>query len=276
MVKSSKPRSLSAPKVYTPIGRTFLKILKGAFDASRLSRGREIFEQGRVLDLQLETGTAIAKIQGRPRPYRERGGAPRYVTRVRFASLPESELRPLLDEIGSSIGLAAQLVSHDLCWHDEGSVPSHFESDCDCPDERNPCKHVAALCYALARLLDRNPLALFELRGMSRYAIEEQLETTPLGRPILLALSQPLPRAEPRAYFYERPESLEVPDTLRPSEYLGAGSGHWPPASSGLGLPGILPRKGGDFPGFWEGDEPFTRVMDAFYAEIRRRLASVI
>jgi len=43
-----------------------------------------------------------------------------------------------------------------------------------------------------------------------------------------------------------------------------------------LGIPGILVRKGGDYPRFWEGDESFIKVMDAFYAELRRRLTEVL
>jgi uncharacterized Zn finger protein len=277
MVKPTNPRSKSQSPNQFPIGRTFLRILKGSFDASRLSRGREIYEQGRVLEIEGNAGTVISRIKGRPRPYRDQGGPPIYEARIRFEPLPESDVFPVLDEIGTNVGLAARLVSHDLCWHDERPLPTGFESSCSCPDERNPCKHIAALCYMLARRLDRNPLVLFELRGISKDVIEERLDATPLGRVVLDALSRPLPRPEHRAHFFEYPESQEAPTTMRPSEYFGRGPAHrLPPLPVSAAIPGILPRKGGDYPGFWESDEPFTRVMDAFYAELRRRLTSVI
>jgi uncharacterized Zn finger protein len=39
---------------------------------------------------------------------------------------------------------------------------------CSCPDWAVPCKHVAAVHYALAAELDRDPFLLFRLRGRTR------------------------------------------------------------------------------------------------------------
>jgi uncharacterized Zn finger protein len=39
---------------------------------------------------------------------------------------------------------------------------------CSCPDWAIPCKHVAAVHYALAAELDRDPFLLFRLRGRTR------------------------------------------------------------------------------------------------------------
>jgi hypothetical protein len=68
-----------------------------------------------------------------------------------------------------------------------------------------------------------------------------------------------------------------VPQTLSPAEFFGGTSVRR--ESQGLqplGIPGILVRKGGDYPRFWEGDESFIKVMDALYAELRRRLTEVL
>jgi uncharacterized Zn finger protein len=205
------------------------------------------------------------------------GACPVYEAWMRFDPLPQAEVLPVLLEIGSRVGLAAQLLSHDLCWREDDLLPLAFEAGCSCPDAKAPCKHVAALTHHLARCLDRDPLILFELRGMAREAIENHLSETPLGGIVLEALRHPLPRPLMREHFFTRPEELAVPSELSPSEYFGPSAirretqGLQP-----LGIPGILVRKGGDYPRFWEGDESFIKVMDALYAELRRRLTEVL
>ena len=46
---------------------------------------------------------------------------------------------------------------------------------CTCPDQANPCKHLAATAYVLAEKLDRDPYLLFLLRGRSAAQVEEEL-----------------------------------------------------------------------------------------------------
>lgn len=259
------------------MGRSFLKTLKTGFDAARLSRGREIFEHQRVLSVAWASGQVQGRIKGRPKPYRDLGVCPVYESWIRFEPLPEAEVVPVLLEIGSRVGLAAQLLSHDLCWREDRLLPMSFESGCNCPDAKNPCKHIAALIHHLARGLDRDPLILFELRGITRADIESHLAETPLGGVVLEALRQPLPQPDVREHFFTRPEGCEAPDSMVPSDFFGGGSLRR--EASGLqplGIPGILIRKGGDYPRFWEGDESFIKVMDALYAELRRRLTEVL
>lgn len=273
------PASRTSPTVQgpLPLGRTFLKTLKSSFDSARFSRGREIFEHQRVLSATWSSREVAGRIKGRPKPYRDMGASPLYDVWMRFEALPESAMLPVLREIGARVGLAAQLLSHDLCWREDDLLPTAFESGCSCPDVKNPCKHVVALTYHLARCLDRDPLILFELRGIPREAIEQCLSETPLGGVVLAALAHPLPQPERREHFFTRPQERPLPKALSASAYFGGGvmrreaSGLQP-----LSIPGILVRKGGDYPRFWEGDESFIKVMDALYAELRRRLTDVL
>ena len=54
--------------------------------------------------------------------------------------------------------------------------PTDLRAECSCPDEANPCKHIAAVHYVLAEAFDRDPFLLFELRGRSREAVMAQLQ----------------------------------------------------------------------------------------------------
>ena len=273
MAKASSSRSTPTPQGRLPLGRTFLKTLKAHFDASRFSRGREIFEHQRVLSSAWSSSQVAGQVKGRPKPYREMGACPVYDVWMRFEPLPESEMLPVLLEMGSRVGLAAQLLSHDLCWREGDLLPRAFEAGCSCPDLKNPCKHVAAMTHHLARCLDRDPLVLFELRGLARDEIELILDETPLGGVVLEALRHPLPQPETRDHFFTRPAECPLPESLTVSEYFGGVAVRSEVAGlQPLGIPGILVRKGGDYPRFWEGDESFIKVMDALYAELRRRL----
>jgi uncharacterized Zn finger protein len=46
--------------------------------------------------------------------------------------------------------------------------PDEIAMRCSCPDWATPCKHVAAVHYAFAADLDRDPFLLFRLRGRTR------------------------------------------------------------------------------------------------------------
>jgi uncharacterized Zn finger protein len=277
MAISSKSRSNVTQGLPLPPGRTFLKTLKPLFDASRLSRGREIFEQERVLEVSWGQGKVESRIKGRPRPYRDERSPPVYHIFLRFEPLPQAILESVLDQFGSCVEKAAQLVSHDLRWPEDPLLPRQFESGCSCPDERNPCKHVAALSYHMARCLDRDPLILLELRGMARLDIEKRLERTALGQGVLSALRSPFPLPLEQSSFFSRPRWEEAGRPFSENEFQGGAARTAPdPIPPSLGIPGLLVRKGGDYPGFWEGEESFVRVMDVLYAEVRRRLTTIL
>src|SRR4029079_14567036 len=52
---------------------------------------------------------------------------------------------------------------------------AELETECNCPDWGNPCKHVAATHYVLGEALDRDPFLLFELRGRSKELVLDAL-----------------------------------------------------------------------------------------------------
>jgi uncharacterized Zn finger protein len=49
------------------------------------------------------------------------------------------------------------------------------QSQCSCPDQANPCKHIGAVYYQLADQFQEDPFVIFRLRGRSRGQLLEQL-----------------------------------------------------------------------------------------------------
>ena len=96
----------------------------------------------------------------------------------------------LLNEMPDDIEAAFDCVKLHLLPHSR----REFLTSCSCPDDANPCKHVAGVSYTLAAALDRDPLVLFELRGLSRAQLRSELEASPLGR---ILASELEPRAVP-------------------------------------------------------------------------------
>ncbi|WP_399498491.1 SWIM zinc finger family protein [Streptomyces sp. P17] len=53
--------------------------------------------------------------------------------------------------------------------------PRDLDPACSCPDWGYPCKHAAALCYQVARLLDNDPFVLLLLRGRGERELMDEL-----------------------------------------------------------------------------------------------------
>jgi uncharacterized Zn finger protein len=146
----------------------FLELLESFGLGSRLERGREYARTGQVLELDVEPGIALAKVQGsRFTPYRvrirpqtfsehqwrraEKAVAARALT---LAALLAGEMPSDIEEVLAGAKLALLPAAYD-----------ELRASCTCPDEANPCKHTAAVYYILAERFDADPFALFTLRG---------------------------------------------------------------------------------------------------------------
>lgn len=153
-------------------GRAWIDALENSasIDASRLQRGRTVAGNGSVGPLTIASGFASATVEG-PR------GA-RYRTDVALRTLAASEWEQIVESIAGTARHAAALLDGEL---DPGVIddamaadvvllprPGDLRPDCSCDDWAEPCKHAAALCYLVARELDRDPFQLFLLRGLAR------------------------------------------------------------------------------------------------------------
>ena len=156
----------------------FLELLESFGLGSRLERGREYARTGQVVELDVEPGIALAKVQGsRFTPYR---------VRVRPPTFSEHQWRRAEKAIGARALTLAQLLAGEMPGDIEevlasaklALLPSSYDelrASCTCPDEANPCKHTAAAYYILAERFDADPFALFTMRGLTKEELLDRL-----------------------------------------------------------------------------------------------------
>ncbi len=158
--------------------RRWLETLEDMGWSSRLQRGRSYARQGNVLSVSVGLGTIQGRVQGSRRtPYR---------VSVDVKILGKSDWDKAVTAMASSASFAAELLAGAMPRNIEEAFSqcraSLFPSSaqdlrmaCSCPDWAVPCKHVAAVLYALAVEFDLNPFLLFELRGRTREQLLEEL-----------------------------------------------------------------------------------------------------
>ncbi|MDR0301947.1 MAG: DEAD/DEAH box helicase [Treponema sp.] len=151
----------------TPWGSWFIDVLDSYKMGERLERGRRYANAGRVLSLDLSAGRAIAKVEGNYEPF--------YKVEIGFSPLAEAEQvyklieddPPLLARIAA--GELPEAFLDKLKKKGINLIPRRWREmkrSCTCPDYGDPCKHMAALYYIIAREIDADPHILFRLRGM--------------------------------------------------------------------------------------------------------------
>ena len=153
-----------------------------------------------------------------------------------------------------------------------------FTSQCNCPDWSNPCKHIAGVYYLVAAELDRDPLKLFELRGLSREDLLAELSKTPLGVALSKELIAEPAAAEPSESLHTRPEVTVLEQQVSLTHFWQGAS----PLPSIVetpqpaNVPAILVKKQGDFPPFWQRNNSFIEVMEDFYTRVRTKNNSLL
>lgn len=134
---------------------------------SRLDRGKRYVRTGAVVDLKIQKGKVLARVQGRRKtPYK---------IEIRISPLSEERCQKAIEQCGRKIENVELLLKGDfpeelkeLFSGSEGLFPSPREIsfNCSCPDWALLCKHVAAVLYGIGVRFDENPLLFFELRGI--------------------------------------------------------------------------------------------------------------
>jgi uncharacterized Zn finger protein len=160
-------------------GRAWAEALEGRakLDPNRLPRGRTYARKGLVSALDVRAGEIRARVQGsRPSPYRVTIGIRRFT---------DERWETLLGAIARQVGYAAALLDGELppelAEHARASGadllpgPGDLKPRCSCPDNADPCKHSAAVCYLVADEVDADPFVLFLLRGWERGTLLKEL-----------------------------------------------------------------------------------------------------
>ncbi|XP_035679554.1 uncharacterized protein LOC118417905 [Branchiostoma floridae] len=185
----------------TTWGAAFLDALGNLDTNKRLGRGKSYANTGKVLNVSIDGAKVSAAVQGTsPRPYG---------VKVQFELLNHAHLQRVYDVINENPLLYGQIINGDLPDEllstleeaDIDLLPAHWydmRARCSCPDDANPCKHMAAVYYLITSEIDKNPFTLFNLRGVDLmgYFNIKPSDTDP-GYP--LPLSRPL-----------RPSSAEI------------------------------------------------------------------
>ncbi|HPY05335.1 MAG TPA: SWIM zinc finger family protein, partial [Rectinema sp.] len=157
----------------TPWGAYFIRAMESLADQARLKRGRSYAANGNVFSLSIENGVVSAMVEGNYKPW--------YDVRIVFKPLNQSERAALFRLINDdpmlvgriAIGeLPAELIDR-LRRANVRLLPERWNDmrrSCTCPDYGDPCKHMAAVYYVLAQEIDRDPSALFRLRGVDIFS----------------------------------------------------------------------------------------------------------
>ncbi|MFI9049850.1 SWIM zinc finger family protein [Streptomyces sp. NPDC053427] len=162
-------------------GSAWLDALEtAALDTARLARGRTYARDGHVDTINVTPGRILATVRGsRPRPYS---------AEIRLRTLSDQEWDGLLDAIAAEPAQLAALLAKKLpAALAEGEVPllpvpGDLVPRCSCPDHGRPCKHAAALCFQVARLLDADPFVLLLMRGRGERELLDELSRRHAGR----------------------------------------------------------------------------------------------
>ena len=162
----------------------FTAVLEGYGLGPRMERGRRYARGGKVTDLVVKAGRLEARVQGsRATPYR---------VSVRSEATSKAQWRSLELLFATRLGWAAQLLA--------GEVPANLEAAfaeagvalfprrwgdlqvrCGCPDDAEPCKHIAAVLYVFAQQLDGDPWLLLAWHGRDRQTLLQALQQGPAG-----------------------------------------------------------------------------------------------
>ena len=264
-------------------GQRFIAALEGFTDSGRLARGRGYCSDSRILHFAIADGVVTATVRGNVNPYFGVYKEPRYTTKIQMAPIPAPDWQKAIAYLGGRAGLVCKLLLNEMPDTIDAAF-AHVKlpllprdrkdfrvTSCSCPDAANPCKHIAGVYYHLAAQLDRDPFLLFELRGLSRAALRESLSRTPLGQALAgVADDQALPVVAADSY-YTRP----LPASASP-DYRSFWQGRQrlpteiEPATPAA-VPGILVKKAGDFPAFWDQEGSFVAVMDEVYRRVRTK-----
>ncbi|MCH4887121.1 hypothetical protein EZV73_06045 [Acidaminobacter sp. JC074] len=151
--------------------------------SNRISRGKAYVKQGAVLDLKIEEGKVLSKING--------SGSKIYDCDIHIDKLSDERWDRVLEHCQNKISTLDDLLTGNfsdellMIFKDKsyGLFPSpdeiHF--GCSCPDVAYMCKHIAATLYAIGAKFDNDPLFFFTLRqieteSLIKKSIEKKLD----------------------------------------------------------------------------------------------------
>ncbi|WP_304226360.1 DEAD/DEAH box helicase [Gracilinema caldarium] len=231
----------------TPWGAWFVEVLGTYGIDARLQRGKTYANTGKVLSLIIQNRKVTAKVKGH--------SSPSYTVQIEFPVLEkQNRLFELIQDDPMLLSriqvgeLPMELVEVLRSEH-IALIPERWgdmKRFCTCPDWGDPCKHMAAVYYVLARQIDADPHVLFKLRGID---LESHFGTS---------LSRDLESPFRIAYVPENSEALALPSEA-PHPFPDGSYAHF--------IQALLPPKSS----FTEKDFSLT-LMDFYHRAIRKTI----
>ena len=174
-------------------GQRFIEALEEFTDSARLSRGRSYAKNDKVKNYTIDGNLITAQVRGSINPYFGVYKETLYKVSIEIKPITKAEWSQALYNLGSRASMISKLLLKevpdnideafsDLNLHLLPHNQKDFITNCSCPDWENPCKHIAGVYYLVASQLDQDPFLLFELRGISRQKLLQELAKTPLGK----------------------------------------------------------------------------------------------
>ncbi len=268
-------------------GNKFISALEKFTDEGRLSRGRSYARGNKVKSFEIEAGRVMATVRGSVNPYFGVYKEPLYTTQIAIKPISQKDWTKAIAYISSKAGFISKLILNEMPDQIEDAFSlinlnllptkkADFTNKCSCPDGSNPCKHIAGVYYLLAAELDRDPLLLFELRGLSKTDLHKELLKSPLGS--ALAAELIVQNSEPKiaASYYPKPGEISPDKSMSLPEFWQGKRLPPLPESSPASVPAILIKKQGDYPPFWTLDRSFIETMEDFYDRVRTKNRDVL
>ncbi|MDS1270768.1 SWIM zinc finger family protein [Lipingzhangella sp. LS1_29] len=158
--------------------RRFIDPMEDTADAGRLSRGRSYARGEAIHDVTVEPGTVHAEVAG--------SGFVPYLVSIGMRTVDEAAWDRICVDLAGRAAYRAALLSGELPPEVEEVFtaagvelfPREYEdldAVCTCPDEGEPCKHIAAVLYTFAHHLDDDPFLLLHWLGRGRDLLLEQI-----------------------------------------------------------------------------------------------------
>jgi uncharacterized Zn finger protein len=266
----------------------FVGAIEKFTDSGRLSRGRSYARGNKVKSFNIKDGVVTAQVRGSVNPYFGVYTEPLYLTTIEFPPISEPQWNAAIAFIASKSGFLSKLMLNEIPENIEEPFATlgihllpqtrkELNTNCSCPDYSNPCKHIAGVYYLLGAALDRDPYLLFELRGMSRERFQAALAATPLGKALAAELNGSEIVPQPIAHYYPRPALVPVGVTDLKTFWIGQKR---LPRDLALPVPsvvsGVLVKKQGDFPPFWEAETSFLEAMTEIYDRVKTKNKDVL
>jgi uncharacterized Zn finger protein len=264
-------------------GDRFIAALESFTESGRLGRGRAYARGRKVQRFEIKGNRITAQVLGSVNPYFGVYQEPIYNILIELKPIHKADWTTAIQRLASNASMVSKLMLNEVP-DDIETVFAHvnlnllpqnyrdFTTECSCPDYSNPCKHIAGVYYLVAAQLDQDPFLLFELRGLSRMELQEELKRSSLGQALSAELAAKSIEPEPVDALYTRPE---VYSDLQPSlKEFWQGKKRLPQSIepvTPLGVSAILIKKQGDFPPFWDRSTSFIETMEDLYLRVKTK-----